>query len=252
MKRFRSFLWEAWLPLALVLAWLIFSAASQSFYFPPLADIFAGIGTVWFFDGIMSDLLPSLIRLTIGFFGACLLGVIGGTILGLMPRFEDSVRPILEFIRATPGIAILPIAIIFLGIGNEMKTFMIAFGSMWPVLLNTIDGVRSVEPTLLRMARSYRMPMWLRIRRIYIPNAAPQIFAGARLALAIAATVMVVTEMVGTPGGIGYFILESQRTFMLLNMWTGIIVLGVLGYLLNLAFRVVESKVLYWHHQKNA
>ena len=144
-------------------------------------------------------MLPSLARILVGFGLAAVIGVIGGILLGLLPRFEEAVRPLLEFLRSTPGVALLPIAIMFLGIGDGMKVFMIALASMWPILLNTIDGVRSVEPVLLRVARSYRLTLADRIRFIYIPNAAPQIFAGARLSLAIAAVVMVVTEMIGIP-----------------------------------------------------
>lgn len=252
MKRLRLVAWEVWLPVVLVAGWFLVSASSKSFYFPPLAEIIRQLGEVWVFDGFVQDLLPSLGRIVIGFVLAIVIGVVGGVLLGLLPRFEQTIRPIMEFFRATPGVALLPIAIIFLGIGDGMKIFMIATAAMWPILLNTIDGVRSVEPVLLNMARSYRLPIRDRIRFIYIPNAAPQIFAGARLALAIATVVLVVTEMVGSPGGIGYFILDSQRTFKLLNMWTGIVVLGVLGYLLNFGFRLLEDRALSWYNKKNA
>ena len=252
MKRLTSLAWEIWLPFVLIVLWLVLSAGSKSFYFPPLAKILDAVNRLWFFDGIVENLVPSLFRILTGFGVALLVGVIGGIVLGLLPRFEEAIRPLLEFLRSTPGGARLPIALIFLGIGDGMKVVMIALASMWPILLNTIDGVRSVEPVLLRMASSYRLPLRDRIRFIYVPNAAPQIFSGARVALAIAAVVMVVTEMVGSPGGIGYFILDSQRTFKVLNMWSGIVMLGVLGYLLNFGFRLVEARVLDWHNKKNA
>jgi len=252
MKRLKSFAWETWLPLVLIVAWLILSAGSRSFYFPALSSILQKTQEVWFFNGIVENMLPSLIRILAGFGLGLLGGVVVGTMLGLLPRIEGAIRPLLEFLRSTPGVALLPIAVIFLGIGDGMKIFMIALASMWPILLNTIDGVRSVEPVLLQVARSYRLTLADRVRFIYIPNAAPQIFAGARVSLAIAAVVMVVTEMIGSPGGIGYFILDSQRTFKMLDMWSGIVMLGVLGFLLNLGFRLVEAHVLAWHHKKNA
>ena len=252
MKRLKSFAWEIWLPIVLIIAWLVLSAGSKSFYFPALSSILQKTQEVWFFNGIVENLLPSLVRILAGFGLGLLVGVVAGTMLGLLPRIEGAIRPLLEFLRSTPGVALLPIAVIFLGIGDGMKIFMIALASMWPILLNTIDGVRSVEPVLLEVARSYRLTLADRIRFIYIPNAAPQIFAGARVSLAIAAVVMVVTEMIGSPGGIGYFILDSQRTFKILDMWSGIVMLGVLGFLLNLGFRLVEAHVLAWHHKKNA
>ncbi|GGM56018.1 nitrate ABC transporter permease [Micromonospora sonchi] len=252
MKRLMAVVWESWLPILLVVLWLVLSARSASFYFPPLASILERLGEEWFFDGIVENLVPSLLRILVGFGLALVVGIVVGVVLGLLPRFEEAIRPLLEFLRSTPGVALLPIATLFLGIGDGMKVFMIALASMWPILLNTIDGVRSVEPVLLRVASSYRLSLKHRIRYIYVPHSAPQIFAGARLSLAIAAVVMVVTEMIGSPGGIGYFILDSQRTFNILNMWSGIVMLGVLGYLLNFGFRLVEAHILDWHIKKNS
>lgn len=252
MTRLKALAWESWLPIILLVLWFALSSGSASFYFPSLGSILERVGEVWFFDGIRDNLVPSLLRVLAGLGIALVVGVAGGVVLGLLPRFEDSIRPLLEFLRSTPGVALLPITVLFLGIEDEMKVFMIALASMWPILLNTIDGVRSVEPVLLRMASSYRLSVPYRIRYIYIPHSAPQIFAGARLSLAIAAVVMVVTEMIGSPGGIGYFILDSQRTFNMLNMWSGIVMLGLLGYLLNLGFRLVEARVLRWHIKRNA
>ncbi len=251
MKRVKLVLWELWLPVVLIALWWVLSANSESIYFPPLSEILQRTWEVWFFDGIVENLLPSLGRILAGLFFAVVVGVGGGVILGLLPKFEESIRPILEFLRATPGVALLPIAIIFLGLDDNMKIFMIALAAMWPILLNSIDGVRSVEPILLRVSESYRFTLKDRIRFIYLPNAAPQIFSGARISIAIAAVVMVVTEMIGSANGLGYYILDSQRTFDILNMWSGIIILGLLGYLLNFAFRGVEAVALSWHHKRN-
>jgi ABC-type nitrate/sulfonate/bicarbonate transport system permease component len=252
MTRIKILAWELWFPVLLILLWFLISAGSTSFYFPSLANIMERLGTEWFFSGIIDNLVPSLIRILLGFTLAVVAGVLGGTLLGLLPNFEYAIRPLLEFLRATPGVALLPIVVIFLGIGEGMKIFMIALAAMWPILLNTIDGIRSVEPVLLSAAKSYRIPLRDRIRYIYMPHSAPQIFSGARLSVAIAAVVLVVTEMIGSPGGLGYFILDSQRSFDILNMWTGIVMLGLLGYMLNLGFRFVEDRVLAWHNEKNA
>jgi ABC-type nitrate/sulfonate/bicarbonate transport system permease component len=142
--------------------------------------------------------------------------------------------------------------IVLFGLGVKMKVVLIATGAVWPVLLNTIDGVRSVEPLLLDMARAFRLGRWRRLRRIVLPSAGPQIFAGARTALAIAVIVMVVSEGVGGSGGIGYFLLNAQRNFQLTSMWGTIIALGILGYLLNVLFRIVEAVALRWHRLQQA
>ena len=251
MTKLRLLVLESWLPVTLFLVWLVTSAGSSSLYFPSLANILGAVRDTWLFDGVKSDLVPSLVRIGSGFGLAVVAGVGAGVILGMLPRLEQALRPLLEFLRATPGVALLPIAVLFLGIGDQMKIFLIALASMWPILLNTVDGVRSVEPTLLQVAATYRLSTTDKIRFIYGPNAAPPIFAGCRLALAIATVVMVVTEMVGSQGGIGWFILDSQRSFNMVAMWSGIVVLGLVGYALNLALRIAEARMLAWYHEKN-
>lgn len=248
MKSWRSkVLWEIWLPVLLLVVWWVASANSASFYFPPLETILTEFKALWIFQNVPTEIVPSLIRLGAGFAIAVVGGVALGLLLGSVRWLEEAVRPIIEFMRATPGVAVLPIMMLVLGIGTSMKIAIIGLVASWPILLNTIDGVRSVEPVLRDVSRSYRLSSWDRVRYIILPNAAPQIFAGARTALAIAVVAMVISEMVGTPGGIGYFILNSQREFNIPAMWTGIIALGIVGYLLNKLFGLVENLVLSWH-----
>lgn len=252
MSIVRRVAWELWLPVLLVVAWWFASANSTNIYFPPLSDIMDEFVDIWFFDGIKSEILPSLRRLGAGFGLACLFGVGIGMLLGMVHWLEAALRPIVEFLRATPGVAILPVMMLVLGLGTTMKIAMIALVATWPILLNTIDGVRSVEPVLLQVSRTYRLSRLDRIRYMVLPNAAPQIFAGARTALAISFVAMVISEMVGTPGGIGYFVLDAQRGFNTTAMWAGIIALGILGYLINRLFALVESWVLAWHRGMTA
>lgn len=248
MKSWHSkVLWEIWLPVLLLFVWWVASANSASFYFPPLETILTEFKALWIFQNVPTEIVPSLIRLGAGFAIAVVGGVALGLLLGSVPWLEEAVRPIIEFMRATPGVAVLPIMMLVLGIGTSMKIAIIGLVASWPILLNTIDGVRSVEPVLRDVSTSYRLSSWDRVRYIILPNAAPQIFAGARTALAIAVVAMVISEMVGTPGGIGYFILNSQREFNIPAMWTGIIALGIVGYLLNKLFGLVENLVLSWH-----
>ncbi len=247
MSRLRRLIWEAWLPVLLLVIWFIASLGSESFYWPPLAEILSDFGRLWIFDHLLTDALPSVARLTVGFGAAFVAGVGIGLVLGMNRALETATRPVIEFIRATPGIAMLPIIMVVLGTGDVMKVFTIALVSCWPILLNTIDGVRSVEPVLLDVARSYQLSRTSKIRDIVLPAAAPQILAGGRTALGIAVVVTVVTEMVGAPGGIGYFILDSQRSFDISEMWTGVFILGVIGYVVNKGFELAEARVLRWH-----
>lgn len=243
----RRMVMELWLPLLLAAIWLFASADSINFYYPPLSEILGEFADIWFFDGIRDQVWPSLQRLAVGYGSAVVLGVGLGVLLGLVGWLESALRPIVEFLRATPGVAILPVMMLVFGLGTAMKIGIIALVATWPVLLNTIDGVRSVEPVLHQVAASHRLRWRERIRCIVLPAAAPQIFAGARTALAISVVAMVMAEMVGAPGGIGHFVLDAQRGFNTTAMWSGIIALGVFGYLLNKLFALVENRVLAWH-----
>jgi ABC-type nitrate/sulfonate/bicarbonate transport system permease component len=120
-------------------------------------------------------------------------------------------------------------------------------GCIWPILLNTIDGVRGVDPTMLEMSRSYGLTRARQWSRVLLPAALPQIFSGLRAALSIALILMVISEMIASTNGIGYFVLDAQRTFAIPEMWSGIILLGVLGYALNALLMLVERRILRWH-----
>jgi ABC-type nitrate/sulfonate/bicarbonate transport system permease component len=251
-RRVRSVLIEAWLPALLLGLWWVAGAGSTDLYFPSLSAILRQFREDWLFQHVGSDLLPSLWVLGLGYLAAVLAGLLLGVALGLSRRTERACRPLLELLRAIPGVALLPVFIVLFGLGAQMKVALIATGAVWPVLLNTIDGVRSVEPLLLDLARTFRLSRRQQLRRIVLPAAGPQIFAGARTALAIAVIVMVVGETVGSSGGIGYFLLNAERNFAITSMWATIIALGIVGYLLNVLFRIVEAVALRWHRLQQA
>jgi ABC-type nitrate/sulfonate/bicarbonate transport system permease component len=238
---------ELWLFAAFVAVWWWASAGSDSIYFPPLEKISSELVRIWFFDQIRIDFIPSLSRLAVGYGVALVVGVSLGVALGLMRRLSVVIWPLLEAIRAIPGVALLPIFVLFLGVGSTMKISIIAFGAFWPIFLNTVDGVRSVEPLLGDVAKVFHLPFRYRLLYIVLPAASRQIFPGARVGLAIGVILIVVSEMVGANGGLGYFILAAERSFAITEMWTGIIILGMVGYGLNCLFRAAEAKVLRWH-----
>ncbi|MEF2975916.1 ABC transporter permease [Subtercola sp. YIM 133946] len=239
---------EVWLPVVLVGVWWFASANSTSPFFPPLQKILAKTWQVWVVQGrVSSDLLPSILNLLAGYGIAVIVGVAAGLALGLLPRLLDAVEPELEFLRAVPAVAILPIAIIAIGLGDDMRIAVIAFGALWPILVNTVAGVRSTDPVVRDVSTAFRLKPAIALFSVRLPSAAPQILAGARTALSIAVVLIVVSEMSGAYRGIGNFVLAAQRNYAITDMWTGMIVLGLLGYALNLVFRVVEARLLAWH-----
>jgi ABC-type nitrate/sulfonate/bicarbonate transport system permease component len=243
---------EILVPLLVLAVLWFWSAGSDVFYFPPLKDVLTTFKDTWLFDRVGSDVVPSLVRLFIGYFIAVVIGVGGGIALGLSPVLRRATAPIVEFLRAVPAPALLPFALLVLGVGNDSKIFIIAFVCLWPILLNAVDGVAGVDPTLVDTGRVYRIPARDRLTHVVLPAAAPQIFAGMRTSLSLALILMVISEMVASSNGIGYFVLQSQRSFAIPEMWSGIILLGILGYAFNAIFLLLERRALAWHRGARA
>lgn len=235
-----------WLPITLVIVWWVTSANSTSIYFPPLSSIADELFTEWFGPRFASDLVPSLINLAVGFALSVIIGTLLGLFLGLNRIARDLTAPIVNFLRSLPPPALIPVVLIIFGIGAPMSIALITLGGIWPTLLNTIDGVRSVDTQVREMTRSYRISRWQYITSVVLPNASPQIFAGYRITLQISIILIVVSEMVGAAKGLGFYVLQSQQLFLVPQTWAGTIVLGVLGYLLTLIFMQVEKRVLRW------
>jgi ABC-type nitrate/sulfonate/bicarbonate transport system permease component len=243
---------EVTVPLLALVLWALLSANSDTYYFPPLTDILETFADTWLFERVGSDVVPSLVRMGLGFTIAVVVGIGAGLLLGLSRRARAAAAPIVEFLRAIPPPALLPFAILVIGVGNSMKVFIIAFVCLWPILLNTIDGVRGIDPTLDDTTRVYRISSRDRVWRVMLPAATPQIFAGMRTSLSLALILMVISEMVASTNGIGYFVLQAQRTFAIPEMWSGILLLGILGYVLNGGFMLIERRVLRWHRGARA
>ncbi|NEE01328.1 ABC transporter permease [Phytoactinopolyspora halotolerans] len=243
----RLLLLRGWLPVTLVALWWTLSAGSEALYFPPLQEILTTLVDEWILGPRWrSDLLPSLANFTIGFGTSVLLGTALGVLLGMSPVMRALFAPVLTFFRSLPSPALIPIVLGILGLGAGMNVSLIVLGAVWPILLNTIDGVRSVDTQLREMVRSYRLSRRQIITHVVLPSAGPQIFAGYRIGLQIAIILIVVSEMVGATHGLGYYVLESQQLFMITQTWVGTILLGIIGYLLTLIFLRIERRVLRW------
>lgn len=236
------------LPVVLVAAWWVASEDAGNFFFPPLSDIVATFVPTWFEGRMTSDVLPSVGRLLGGYVLALVVGVGLGVAIGLSAGLRAYSEPVLEFFRAIPPPVMVPILMLFLGIGTPMRVFVIATGALWPILLNTVEGVRGIDEVLRDTSSVYRLRPATRLRTLVLRGASPQIVTGARQALSIAIILMVISEMFAARDGLGFTIVQFQRSFALPEMWTGIILLGLLGVALSLLFRAVEGPVLAWYH----
>jgi ABC-type nitrate/sulfonate/bicarbonate transport system permease component len=248
MAYLRRFGFALGLPIVLFALWWVTSASSTDFYFPPLSRIVDSLVEEWFGPRLADDVLPSLLRLAAGYVIAALVGITLGVLIGTYKRLRDLLEPVLEFFRAIPPPVIVPILMLIFGIENTMKIVVIAFGCMWPILLNTAEGVRAVDSVLSDTARTYRISGAARLRNLILPAASPQIFAGLRQGLSVAIILMVISELFAASDGLGFAIVQAQRSFAIPEMWAGMLMLGLLGFLLSLLFRLVENRWLAWYH----
>jgi len=245
----KNILWLWWLPVLLIALWWLVSTQSSSFFFPPLSKILEvalrdfGNGTLW------KHLGSSLGNMAMGLTIATLLGVSLGLIIGESKWLRETTGPFLNFVRAIPPAAIVPLVIVAMGTGPAPKVFIIAFACVWPILLNAIDGVRGMNPQLMETARAFGIPFWLRTRKILLMAALPQIMAGIRIALSVALVLMVISEFVGASSGLGFYIREKKESFAMAEAWAGTLLTGLLGYLLTVLFIWIETRMLKWHLQ---
>jgi ABC-type nitrate/sulfonate/bicarbonate transport system permease component len=236
------------LPVVLIATWWFTSAYSQNFYFPPLRTIVETFAKLWFSSHSMQNVVPSLVRFSVGYLAAALLGIAIGIPVGTSRNLRNVLEPVLEFLRAVPPPVLVPVLILFAGLGNEMKALVIVSGCIWPVLLNTVAGVRALDEVLAEVVRSYRIGALTRFWHFTLPGASPQIFTGLRQSLSIGLILMVVSEMFAASDGIGFALVQYQRSFAIPEMWSGIILLGIIGIVLSLILRAFEAWILGWYH----
>lgn len=240
---------------AAIAAWQLWTSAAKDSYFPEPSSIISALHHQWFTgpashlwlnsDGT-GNLLPSLGRMLGGWAAASLIGIIVGLAIGRLPVLADLCEPIVHFARAVPPAILVPVFLVMLPVGTPVELATIVFGVLWPVLLNSIDGARHVHPGHIESARAFRVPAFQRLVRIILPSAAPKIFAGLRVALALALTMMIISEFVGSTDGIGQEENTAWTTFDVPVIWSVILLLGLLGIVFNAVFGVLEHRILAW------
>jgi sulfonate transport system permease protein len=187
-------------------------------------------------------------RMMFGWVSASLLGVVLGAAIGCSRLARDLIEPTLEFIRPLPASAIIPVAILFLGLSNQMSIAVICFGAIWPVLLGSVHGFGAVQGRLQEVAAALELSRAEFLRKIALPSAAPDILSGLRVSLAVSLILAVVTEMQGSLPGIGRDIVLAQRNFRSADLYGGLILLGLIGLTANHALLAIEKHALRWRN----
>jgi ABC-type nitrate/sulfonate/bicarbonate transport system permease component len=223
------------------------SLESKNFYFPSLQTVLQRFDKLWLGPRFFSDVLPSLQRLGLGLLLASVLGIGLGLPIGLNRTLRRVLEPVLEFFRAIPPVAMIPLLIMIIGFDDSMKVTVIVLGAVWPILLNTVEGVRALDAVLEDTCRTYQIRGAARLWHFVLPSASPQIVVGLRLGLSIAIVLMVISEMFAAVDGLGSAVIYFQRSFEIPEMWSGVLMLGLFGFTLSLLFRGVERLVLGWY-----
>jgi sulfonate transport system permease protein len=233
---------------ALVLAWQLLAELqllSPIFFPSPARAIVVLVARVR--DGsIWLPVEATGLRMLLGWAAASLLGVIIGAAIGSSRLARDLLEPMLEFVRPLPASAVIPVAVLFLGLSNQMSLAVIAFGGIWPVLLASVHGFSAVQPELRQVSDVLGFSRCAFIWKIALPSALPDIIAGLRVSLAIALILAVVTEMQASLAGLGWDIFYAQRTYRSADLYAGLIVLGVMGFAGNQLLMQIEQRALRW------
>ncbi|HKC29101.1 MAG TPA: ABC transporter permease [Jatrophihabitans sp.] len=215
-------------------------------FLPPLSQVLhawwnlAGSGQLW------ADTSISLQRSLTGFGIAILFGVPLGLLIGWYPLAAELLNPLLTVFLNTAALALLPVFTLILGIGETSKIAIIVYASVWPILYNTISGVRNVDPLLIKSARSLGVGPVRLFQKVILPASAPTIFTGVRLSGAASILVLITTEMVGAKAGLGYLIINSQFNFQIPQMYAGILTVSLVGVAFNALLRGLERRFSTW------
>jgi ABC-type nitrate/sulfonate/bicarbonate transport system permease component len=228
-------------------AWELAGRGGQVLFLVPFSTAVQGAWELLSGPELRTDVLPSVARAAAGFTFGSMLGILVGLVLGYVRAVDPWVRPLLEFLRATPVPAVLPVALLAFGPNSATRVGLIALGAFWPVLLNAVDGARVVDRGYVDAARAARTGQLRLLARVIWPASLPQVFAGLRIALAISLIMMVISEMIASTEGLGYQVLQAQRTYAFADMYAGVLVLGLVGGLFTLLFTVFEHRALAWY-----
>ncbi|WP_028560430.1 ABC transporter permease [Paenibacillus pinihumi] len=215
-------------------------------FLPPVTEVAAAWWQLLLSGDLAEHMGASLARSMGGFLLAILISIPLGLAIGWWKPVSEYLNPLLELMRNTAALAILPVFILLLGLGETSKVAIVLYACLFPLLLNTISGVKNVDPLLIKSARSMGLSPVSLFRKVIIPASLPTIFVGIRQAGASSILVLVAAEMVGATSGLGYLIQYSQFSFLIPQMYAGIITISVIGVILNFLLVNLEKRLTGW------
>ena len=218
--------------------------------FPPIDAIVVALWRGIVGGALLEDIAISLQRSGVAYVGAVLFSIPLGLFMGQIPAVERALDPILQFFRQTSALALYPVFILMLGLGEASKTFVIFWATLFPLLLNTIGGVKEVDPKLIEMARVYNATRLTIFRRVVLPGAIPSIFVSLRLSATTALLLLIASEMIGANKGVGFQVMNAQYNFQVPLMFAAILILAVLGLFANYSLVFLQRRMCRWTNSK--
>jgi ABC-type nitrate/sulfonate/bicarbonate transport system permease component len=251
VSRLKTFNWPGWSSFAFLLfLWELGGRVAPGYrlYLPSITAVIDA-GAQLIVTGVVAQhLLSTLERFLTGYLIAAAIGVALGVALGYFRSLHSLLGTVIELLRPMPSVAIIPVAILTLGIGDAMIVAVTVYASVWPILINTIDGVRHIESTLVDTGRTFGLNRPRILWQVILPAASPYVVTGLRIALSIALILVTTAEMVAGSKGLGFFILDEERSMNSSNMYAGVLIVAVLGYALNRLFLTIEGRAMKWQH----
>ena len=243
---------RASVPVLLLVLWEVASdtGAVDSYYLPPLHVVLQTAWSLLLSGQLIADTGVSIYRLLSGYVIGAVAGIVIGVVTGRSVLVFDLLDPLIQALRPVSPIALLPLAIVYLGVGDFEKIVLIAYSTFFPVVVNTYFGVRGVDPVVVMAARTLgatrRRDM---LREIILPAALPHIFSGLRVSLGISFIVLIAAEMVAAHSGLGFRILDAEQIFEINVVYVGIVVISLLGLFFDTIFMRIRQRVLPWYRE---
>ncbi|WP_086821627.1 ABC transporter permease [Allokutzneria sp. NRRL B-24872] len=232
------------LPLAaLLVIWQLVGSADSP-YLPPPSTWWTAVQGLHAQGSLLPAVVVTIETFAMALAAALVLGSVVGLAIGSSPRVRRAAGPLLEFCRAMPPPAVVPVAVLLIGFGQTVAVVVVVFTAMWPIVLNTAEAVQSLHPVLLESNRSLHLPVGVRLRKVYAPAVLPGILLGVRVAAPVCVIVTLLVEMLTAADGIGMLLLQAQRNFVSAQAFALLAVVGVFGFLVNAGVVLVERRVL--------
>lgn len=252
-RTFGKVVWRLWLPVTILAVWQLLASRGMlnPLFFPAPANLFFA-GWKMISSGELARALSATFYRMI--FGSCLgiaAGLTCGLAMGIFSPVRKSLEPMISALNSTPKLALMPMLLIFTGIGETARLVPIALTSFIVVAVNTIDAVRNINLAYIELAQNYGARGWMLLRRVYFPAILPQVFTGLRLALGRGLVITISVELLGSPDGLGSLLWMAWQTFATERLYVAIACTALTGVLFHEGLHYSERRLLPWHERSS-